>query len=112
MIRPITSVAALEEVLAGQAVAVIYLHSPRCGSCLAALDEVQRFAAAQPDVGVFQVEVLAARAVSDAIAERLGVRHASPQVIVVRGGRAVWSATHWDVTAGALAEQVSRVGAV
>jgi thioredoxin 1 len=112
MIRPITSVAALEDVLAGQAVAVIYQHSPRCGSCLAALDEVRRFAAARPDVEVFQVEVLAARAVSDAIAERLGVRHASPQAIVVHEGRAVWWATHWNVTARALAEQVSRAGVV
>jgi bacillithiol system protein YtxJ len=112
MIRPIASVAAFEEALARHPVVVIYKHSPRCGSCLAALDEVRRFAAAQPDVPVLQVEVLMQRAVSDGIAERLGVRHASPQVIVVRGGRAVWSATHWDVTAGALAEQLSRVGAV
>jgi bacillithiol system protein YtxJ len=111
MILPTTSVAAVEDALADHPVAVIYKHSPRCGSCLAALDEVQRFAAAHPDIPVFQVEVLTQRPVSDAIADRLGVRHASPQVIVVHEERAVWSATHWNVTASALAEQVSRVGA-
>jgi bacillithiol system protein YtxJ len=112
MILPITSVAAVEDALADHPVAVIYKHSPRCGSCLAALDEVRRFTAAHPHIPVFQVEVLTQRAVSDAIADRLAVHHASPQVIVVRDRRAVWSATHWNVTANALAEQLSRVGAV
>jgi bacillithiol system protein YtxJ len=111
MIQSVTSVAALDDALARHAVAVIYKHSPRCGSCIAALDEVRRFADAQPDVPVYQVEVLTQRPLSNAIAERLGVRHASPQVIVVSDWRAVWSATHWNVTAQALAEQVSRVGA-
>ncbi len=112
MIVPITGVAAVDAAVATRAVAVLYKHSPRCGSCVAALDEVQRFAAAHPDIPVFQVDVLTQRAASDAITARLGVRHASPQAIVIREGRAVWSATHWDVTAAALAEQVSRVGAV
>lgn len=111
MIVPVTDAAALKDALARHAVAVIYKHSPRCGSCVAALDEVQRFAAAHPDITVFQVDVLTQRGASDAIAEQLGVRHASPQAIVVREGHAVWSATHWSVTARALAEQVPRVGA-
>jgi thioredoxin 1 len=112
VIAPISGVAAVDAAMATRGVAVLYKHSPRCGSCVAALDEVQRFAAAHPDVPVFQVDVLTERAASDAIADRLGVRHASPQAIVIHEGRAVWSATHWDVTASALAEHALRVGAV
>jgi bacillithiol system protein YtxJ len=110
MIRHVTTSALVEEAVTSRA-AVVYKHSARCGSCLAALQEVQRFAADHAEIPVYQVDVLAERALSDAIAERLGVRHASPQVIVVRDGRAAWSATHWSVTAMALAEQVSRAGA-
>ncbi len=48
------------------------------------------------------VDVRRAHDVSDEIARRTGVRHESPQVIVLRDGRAVWSASHGAITAGAV----------
>jgi len=39
-------------------------------------------------------DVRRAHALSRAVAERTGVRHESPQVIVPRRGRAGWSASH------------------
>jgi bacillithiol system protein YtxJ len=110
MIVHVTTLALVEDAVTSRA-AVVYKHSARCGSCLAALQEVQRFAEDHPELPVYQVDVMAERRLSDAIAERLGVRHASPQVIVVSDGRATWSATHWSVTASALVQQVARAGA-
>ncbi len=46
-----------------------------------------------------------------AVAERTGVAHASPQVIVVRDGRAAWSAAHFAITAGAVAHAVQELDA-
>ena len=42
------------------------------------------------------------RPLSLAVAERTGVRHESPQVICLRGGRAVGQASHYDINAATL----------
>jgi bacillithiol system protein YtxJ len=52
------------------------------------------------------VEVLVRedRPLSLAVAERTGVAHESPQVILLSGGRARWHASHRAVTLAALRE--------
>ena len=45
------------------------------------------------------LEVQSAREVSRELANLTGVRHETPQVIVLRDGKAVWNASHFDVTA-------------
>jgi gamma-glutamylcyclotransferase (GGCT)/AIG2-like uncharacterized protein YtfP len=59
---------------------------------------------------VFQVDVVRRRSLSRSIAERLEVRHESPQVILLREGRAAWVASHGKVDADALEEQVGAGG--
>jgi bacillithiol system protein YtxJ len=85
-----------------QPVAVIYKHSPRCGVSSAAVGEVRRFMAACPGVPVYLVDVVRDRALARDVSVRLGVRHESPQAIVVRQGRAGWYASHAAVRASAL----------
>jgi len=52
------------------------------------------------------VTVQTHRAVSNAIAQKLGVRHETPQALLVRNGRVVWSASHFRVTAAAVDDAV------
>jgi bacillithiol system protein YtxJ len=49
------------------------------------------------------------RAASDRVAARLGVRHETPQAILLLGGKAIWHASHGGITAEALA--AARAGA-
>jgi bacillithiol system protein YtxJ len=86
-------------------VAVIYKHSPRCGVSLSAEGEVRRFMAAEPAVPVYVVDVVRDRAVSRVIEGRFGIRHSSPQVILLRRGVPVWDGSHRAVTAAALVQQ-------
>ena len=37
------------------------------------------------------------RVVSDAIAEKLGIRHASPQAFVLKDGKPIYHATHYGI---------------
>jgi len=67
-----------------------------------ALDEVEAFVAAHPDAPAYLVDVRAERPQSQLIAARAGVRHESPQIIILRRGSAVWSASHGAITAGAI----------
>jgi bacillithiol system protein YtxJ len=45
--------------------------------------------------------------VSDHAAARLGVRHETPQAILLRDGRPVWNASHFRITADALGKIVT-----
>lgn len=47
------------------------------------------------------------RELSLAVAERTGVRHESPQVICLFGGRPVGHASHYDINAAELARLVA-----
>lgn len=82
--------------------ALLYKHSPLCGLSTMARREVERFARAHPGVPVFTVDVIHARALSMLIEERLGIRHESPQVILLRAGTPTFDASHWGVKLDAI----------
>lgn len=86
--------------------AVLYKHSSRCAICSFARWQVGRFADRHGDVPVYLLDVLEDRALSDRVAERLGVRHESPQAIVVRDGDVIWTGSHFAVRAGVLEREV------
>jgi bacillithiol system protein YtxJ len=50
------------------------------------------------------IEVQTARELSRDVASVTGIEHETPQVIVLRDGKAVWNASHFDVSAGAVAK--------
>jgi bacillithiol system protein YtxJ len=54
------------------------------------------------------VDVTSGQALSHAIEERTGVRHESPQVIVLRHGKATWHASHFAITARAVADALTK----
>ena len=80
---------------------VIFKHSLTCPISAAAYDQMAEFAGE-----VALVEVQRARELSAEIENRLGVDHESPQVIVLRNGQVVWSASHFKITADAVAKAV------
>lgn len=50
------------------------------------------------DADVYLVVVQHARDISNEIAEKTGIRHESPQAIVIKDGKPVYHASHYDVT--------------
>ena len=46
------------------------------------------------------------RDLSREVASRTGVRHETPQALVLRNGRAVWAASHFDISAAAVEQAV------
>lgn len=79
---------------------LLFKHSYSCGISLEALDEiVDHLNQETVDVRYAMVTVQTHRELSNAVASKLGVRHQTPQAIVVKDGRAVWSASHFRVNA-------------
>lgn len=92
---------------------LIFKHSVHCGLSGMAMDELQtHLARPEPAVDYWLVTVQSGRAASQAVERRLGVRHESPQAILVRDGKAVWSASHRRVTARSLAEATAQAAGV
>lgn len=82
---------------------LLFKHSYTCGISAEALDELRaHLYEGAGGVSFAMVTVQTHQDVSNAITERLGVRHETPQAILVRDGRAVWSASHFRVTAAEL----------
>jgi bacillithiol system protein YtxJ len=84
---------------------VIFKHSTTCSVSAAAYDEMRQF-----DGEVCLIEVQRARELSKEIEKKTGIRHETPQVIVIENGKVVWNASHWKVTAQAVADAVQRTG--
>ena len=112
--RVLTSLDALEAALASAASdpVLFFKHSETCGMSLQAHEEM-RDLVADPEwpVPVYLVSVQASRPVSNAMAARLGVRHASPQVLLVRDGAVQWHTSHLAITVGAIHAAVAHADA-
>lgn len=80
---------------------VLFKHSMTCPISSDVYYEVSN-----ADTEINLVVVQTARSISNQIAERTGVRHESPQAIVLKDGKAIYHASHYDVTAEEIAEQV------
>jgi bacillithiol system protein YtxJ len=87
--------------------AFVYKHSTRCPISTMAYAEVAQVADEHPDVPVHLIDVVADRPLSRAVAERVGIVHHSPQLILLVRGRPAWSVTHFDVRAHEVAERLS-----
>jgi bacillithiol system protein YtxJ len=77
---------------------VVFKHDPYCSISVMAYREMARLGHEAA-----LVDVAHDRQVSGEIADRTGVRHESPQVIVLRNSRVAWSASHFDISAQAVA---------
>jgi bacillithiol system protein YtxJ len=76
---------------------IVFKHSSTCPISAAAYAEMARL---ESDVRLLVVQ--RARDLSREIATSTGVRHESPQTIILRNGQAVWNASHWSIKAEAV----------
>ena len=79
---------------------VVFKHSNSCPISSRAYREMEQL----EDINLLEIQ--SARDLSREVEELTGVRHESPQVIILRDGKAVWNASHFDVKAGTVAEAV------
>jgi len=73
---------------------VLFKHSTTCPISAGVYQEISN---ADADINLIVVQK--ARDVSSAVAEKTGIRHESPQAFVVKKGKVVYHASHYDVTA-------------
>lgn len=82
---------------------LLFKHSRTCPISHAAHAQLEAFRRAHPAAPVRVVVVQDERPLSQAIEAATGVRHESPQALVVHQGRVTWHASHGAITAHRLA---------
>jgi len=76
---------------------LLFNYDPYCGVNAAVRRDVVTL-----DADVSVVDVDANHDLGQAVARKTGVRHESPQMILLKDGKAVWSASHFSITANAV----------
>jgi len=82
---------------------LVFKHSNACAISSRAYREMEQL----DDVNLLEVQ--SARELSNRLAELTGVEHETPQVIVLRDGRAVWNASHYDVNVAAVTKALQSI---
>jgi bacillithiol system protein YtxJ len=87
---------------------LLFKHSRTCGISCEALEELHAHVAENGQAASYKViTVQSHRRVSDTATARFGIRHETPQAILLRDGRPVWNASHFRITAAELARVLS-----
>jgi bacillithiol system protein YtxJ len=92
--------------LLSQELSIIFKHSPTCPISVYAHREVSRFCDSRPDAPVYLISVRRQRDIARHIAEHTGVRHESPQIVVLRRGDVLAAASHDEITAEWIASAI------
>ena len=105
------SISEIDELMekSGETPVMFFKHSLTCPISRAALRQYQVFLADRPEndpTAYTLIEVQNARELSNDLAERTGVRHESPQALLVRDGEVAWHASHWSIQSEALAAAI------
>ena len=99
--------ATLETLLAESAVrpVVVFLHDQFCPISSYAYEEMEVVGGR-----VEMVDVTTDHDVKRAVEAKTGVRHASPQLIVLRNGQVSWHASHGRIQTAAVQDAISAAG--
>lgn len=84
---------------------ILFKHSLTCPISHAAYEEMSLL----KNEPVSLVVVQDARVLSNEIAKRTGVRHESPQAMIVRDGEVAWHASHYDITKTAIVRALEQL---
>jgi len=107
--HPLTSIDDFKEALAAshEQPIVLYKHSATCSLSARARREMEPIAREEPSI--YEVVVQSARNVSNEISDTLGIRHESPQVLIVHNGQAVYDASHTAVVTDSVRKALKAV---
>ena len=79
---------------------LIYKHSTRCGICSTAMGRIERKFAGEDarKLKPYYLDVLKYREVSNAVAEKYGIEHQSPQALVIWQGKCALAQNHMEIS--------------
>ena len=88
---------------------MIFKHSTRCATSATALDRLERNwkDAEMNHTTPYYLDLISYRSISNKIQDTFYVQHESPQVLIIKNGRCVYNASHFEINYRDLKEQVN-----
>ena len=87
---------------------LVYKHSHRCSICFIAKQNIEEKSdAISEQADMYFVNVVKSRPVSNSLTEKLGVRHESPQALLIRNGDVIWYASHHSIKGKAIIDALN-----
>lgn len=77
----------------------IFKHSTRCPVSFAAKARLEMGWKFNDELPAYYLDLIEYRTVSNQIEERFNVRHESPQILVIKNGKCIHSASHISISA-------------
>jgi bacillithiol system protein YtxJ len=105
-VEKVTTIEQFDSILEEKGQFLFLKHSITCPISKAGYDEFAKFAGDHSRIDSYFLHVQEARALSNYIAEKFGIKHESPQAFVIKDQEVKWHASHWNITAGAMGEHV------
>lgn len=98
--KPLTSVDQLDEIIteSNKKTIGIFKHSTRCIISKTALRQFENGNANEQPIDFYYLDLLNHRDISNEIANRFNVIHESPQLILIKDGKAIGNASHYEIT--------------
>ncbi|GAB3720292.1 bacillithiol system redox-active protein YtxJ [Flavobacterium koreense] len=99
--RQLTDLGQLNEIvdLSNEKAVLIFKHSTRCSISRFALKQFENEFDLEEKITPYFLDLLNHRDVSNEIANRFDVFHQSPQILLIRNGKAIFSTSHDDIDA-------------
>ncbi|HEX7005144.1 MAG TPA: monothiol bacilliredoxin BrxC family protein [Trueperaceae bacterium] len=98
----------VNEFLAAHPTSVVF-KAGTCHKTMQGFGFVQEELEPREDLFVGLIRVVEARAASNLVAEKTGIKHESPQVILFRDGQPVFDVDNWNITPEALAQGFGKM---
>lgn len=99
--KPLVDLGQLNEIvdLSNEKPVAIFKHSTRCSISRMALKQFENEFDMEDKIVPYFLDLLNHRDISNEIAVRFGVEHQSPQILLIKNGKAIFAASHSDIDA-------------
>ena len=99
--KPLVDLGQLDEIvdLSNEKPVAIFKHSTRCSISRMALKQFENEFDLEDKIAPYFLDLLNHRNISNEIAVRFGVEHQSPQILLIKNGKAIFAASHSDIDA-------------
>ncbi|RTZ06274.1 bacillithiol system redox-active protein YtxJ [Flavobacterium sp. GSP6] len=104
----LTDLVQLDEIIAisNEKPVAIFKHSTRCSISRMALKQFENEFNSSDKVTPYFLDLIAHRDISNEIVNRFVVTHQSPQLILIKDGKAIYNVSHSDIDAEELGRKV------
>ncbi|MGB1270034.1 MAG: bacillithiol system redox-active protein YtxJ [Flavobacteriaceae bacterium] len=105
----LTSVNQLEEIekKSFEKPQILFKHSTRCSISSISMNKfVKNYSIAQENADLYYLDLLNYREVSNEVGYKFQIMHQSPQVLVIKNGKAIYDASHYAIQTDKILELI------